>query len=386
MSRRLNGEGTVYRDSRGNYVARFQDGWNPETGRPRIRSFSAPTKQGALKRMRAYQKQKRVLKDIPILQTYLSEAMLDWLENKKKLQLKPTSYDRLCSTVSNHIIPKLGNRVIAEINSDMIQSELITPIYKSGLSQSSVRKVYQALNNFFEQLIIEDKLVKNPLKGVVLPSESSFSKTKVIRALSLEEIKRLEAAATRKCESVDKPVYRFGYYYMFILYTGIRCGEALALKWKNVDVENKKLYIEQNLVLARGDDGKLHMQLQSTKSKSGCRTVYLNAKAAKYFESHKALYYDGNDEGFVATSRNGNVVRTRNFEKYLNYIYAAAGIEATGLHILRHTYCSLLFSKGCDIKYIANQMGHSSTEVTLNTYAHLFPETENRYRKLLDTL
>lgn len=139
-------------------------------------------------------------------------------------------------------------------------------------------------------------------------------------------------------------------------------------------------------MLARGDDGKLHMQLQSTKSKSGCRTVYLNAKAAKYFESHKALYYDGNDEGFVATSRNGNVVRTRNFEKYLNYIYAAAGIEATGLHILRHTYCSLLFSKGCDIKYIANQMGHSSTEVTLNTYAHLFPETENRYRKLLDTL
>ena len=386
MGRRTNGEGTVYKDSRGNYVARFQDGWNPETGKPRVRSFSSSTKQGALKRMREFQRHQKAVKDLSVSQAQLADVILDWLESKKKLQLKPTSYDRLCSTVSNHIIPSIGSMTISELTCDVIQAELITPIYNKGLSESSVKKVYQALNNFFEQLITEDKLAKNPLRGVVLPSGNKFSKAKDIRTLTMEEIERLTETAVKKYNSVDKLVYRFGYYYLFILYTGIRCGEALALKWKNVDVENKQLHIEQNFVFARGEDGKMRMQLQSPKSKSGCRTVYLNAKAIEYFLNHKRLYYNGNDEDFIATSKSGNTISTRNFEKYLNYIYDAAGIKARGLHILRHTYCSLLFSKGCDIKYISQQLGHSSPDVTLKTYTHLFRETENKYHEALDTL
>lgn len=312
--------------------------------------------------------------------------MLEWLESKKKLQLKPASYDRLYSSVMNHVLPKIGDIAVSDVNSNMIQKEVIAPLFEKGLSLSSIRKVYQALNNFFEQLILEDKLTKNPLRGVVLPKESKFADVKEIRALNSEEIKCLVDTATRKYNSVNKHVYRLGYYYLFILYTGIRCGEALALQWKHVDLENRELHIEQNMVMARNKEGRRRMQLQTTKTKKSTRIVYLNAKAVEYFQAHKAMYYKGDDNDFVATSRDGNIITTRNFEKYLNYIYASAGIEAKGVHVLRHTFCSLLFSKGCDIKYISHQLGHSSVGITLNIYTHILKETENRYRELLDTL
>jgi len=252
------------------------------------------------------------------------------------------------------------------------------------LSHSSIKKVYQALNNFFEQMITEEKLIKNPLRGVVLP-HSSAAHNKV-RTLTKDEIDKFIRFASAKCTSIDKPVYRLGYYYLFMLYTGIRCGEALALQWKHIDLVKGIMIIEQNIVLARNDDGKLEMQLQSTKTKSGTRKVFLCAKAKKYFELHKELYYMNNDEDFVVTSENGKWIRTRNFERGINYIFNAANIDASGVHILRHTYTSLLFEKGCDIKYISQQLGHSNTSITMDFYVHLMPEKINCYQEILDTL
>lgn len=173
-----------------------------------------------------------------------------------------------------------------------------------------------------------------------------------------------------------------------VLYTGLRLSEALSLKWKDVDVENKYLHIHGNVVFVRNRDKKANtaykvLEQKSTKTASGMRDVPLCEKALTAILRHKELY-SPKENDYVFTSRNGKLVTPRNFAKALNGIYQRANIEASGAHILRHTFASMLFEKGIDIKIISKVLGHSRVEITYNIYVHLIKSQEAAAVGLLD--
>ena len=109
---------------------------------------------------------------------------------------------------------------------------------------------------------------------------------------------------------------------------------------------------------------------KSTKSQSGHRTIPLCDKAVDAIKEHMKINYRGNDEDFVFSSKDGKPLLYRNFRKSINSVYKAANIDASGFHILRHTMASLMFSKGIDIKYISEFLGHSEVQITYNSYVH----------------
>ncbi len=273
------------------------------------------------------------------------------------------------------------------MNANIIQTQLINVLFEKGLSYSTIKKVYNALNNFFKYLLIRDIVTKSPMLGVVLPAISKFSKSsRHPKCLTADEIERFKRQALRKTNN-GKYMYRYGFIYVFMLYTGLRCGEMLGLQWKHIDFEKKVLYVRQSLITIKNDSNngtRYITKLQdTTKTLSGERTVPLCQTAIDAIKAHMDLFYNGDKESFVVTSAKGNLLRTRHFERSANCIFKAAGIHAGGVHILRHTFASMLFDKSVDIKYISRLLGHSDVSTTYNTYIHLTSENiSNEVNKL----
>lgn len=163
----------------------------------------------------------------------------------------------------------------------------------------------------------------------------------------------------------------------------------LGLTWKHIDLENKYVTVEQSLVTVKNRDGehgsRYITKLQdSTKTLSGVRKIQLCRQAIDAISAYKAEHCNNDPDSYVVLSAEGNPLKTRHFERSVNYIYKQAGIEASGLHILRHTFASMLFERNVDIKVISRLLGHSDVSTTYNIYIHLTNTQEQEAVKMLD--
>ena len=374
MPKRGNGEGYVYRAKNGSWIAKLQIGYL-DNGYPKIKSFSARTRADALRRMNEYKKKLATFDKSGTGEGLLYDSMMKWLTEVKRIELKTSSYQRLEVTIDSNIRPYIGDLVVDEITASTIQTELINALFEKGLSYSTIKKVYNALNAFFKYMMIKGTISKDPMLGVVLPAMNNFAKSKRdIKYLTPDEIERFTHRAAAKSMN-GSYVYRYGFIYVFMLYTGLRCGEMLGLQWKHIDIEAKVVHIRQTLLTVKNDSSegaKYVTMLQDTaKTASGIRDVFLCQKAVDAISAYKELFYSGDEDAFVVTTKEGNPLRTRHFERSVNYIFKSAGIDASGVHILRHTFASMLFARKVDIKYISRLLGHSDVSTTYNIYIHL---------------
>ena len=215
--------------------------------------------------------------------------------------------------------------------------------------------------------------------SVVLPGKKSRWLTKD------EQDKFIKQALFKYTNGKER--YRYGRIYIFMMYTGLRCSEMLGLTWEHIDMKNKTVTVEQSLVTVKSredSDTKFITKLQgSTKTISGKRIVPLSNRAIEAIAEYKERYYTGNPRDFVVLSNQGNPLKARHFQRSANYIYKAAGINASGVHILRHTFASMLFDRKIDIKIISKLLGHSDVSTTYNIYIHL---TETQTKEAIDSL
>lgn len=222
MKRRGNSEGCITKDSRGKWIARLQIGYN-SNGNPRIKTFSGNTPTEARRRMNNFKKNLTNMDGLTKADGLMSEGLRYWSDKYKKPTLKPSSYDRLMQTIEYQIIPYIGNYMIQKVSTDDIQESIINRMQKQGLSHSSIKKAYEALNGFFRQYVVEQKIVFNPMVGVILPSKSQFN-TKQLQVLSGDEMKKFVSVAAEKLKKGECR-YRYGYGLIFVLYTGLREGD-----------------------------------------------------------------------------------------------------------------------------------------------------------------
>jgi len=239
--RKDNGEGSVFQVSENKWIAKISLGTRPD-GKPNIKQFSGKTEAIVKKKLREFKKStdfvERHLPSNDSVQSYFTAWLQDYQFNK----LKPLSFDRLESTVNNHIIPHLGGLKIDKVTRDQIQG-LINQLYqKQGLSYSSVKKVYVALNSCYKHAQIDDVVRKNPCLGIVLPSQKE--RTKEITPLSEQEVNRLKVA-------LAEAPYCYAAAYLLILNTGLRMGEALSLCWDDIDFKSKTITVGKNNILAK---------------------------------------------------------------------------------------------------------------------------------------
>lgn len=379
-----NGSHSVYKTKDGRWVAQIVIG-KSENGKLKYKRFTSDKQYVVIEKMREFEQGFMQIKNAN--KSYLSDFLTGYIFNVKKNVLKPSSFDRDVRT-GNLINKYIGDYTFEQLTAPFIQIELINKLKDDGYSYSTIHKAYVLLNECLQYAVDTDKLEKNPCRLVKQPPKKMFEK-KEIRWLSEDEIKLFKEQAMAKYKTGNDR-YIYGLPISLIIYTGLRCGELAALKWSDIDFENKKIYIRKNIVTIYDYEDtekktrKVNLQT-STKTSDG-RTIPLIKSAEDILNSIKSKYQEINSDGFIINNSDKMVHVDTISESYTN-IAKTAGIEnPLGIHTLRHTFASLLIKKGVDIKIVSDILGHKDVSFTYNIYVHILEEQKAQAMNLLDDI
>jgi len=208
-----------------------------------------------------------------------------------------------------------------------------------------------------------------------MPTQASRAYSKAsgtsLEILTDEEIKRF-IDASRVKYSNGQPIYKNGQIFAFMLNTGLRVGEASAVKWCDYDAQNNTITVDASITQYRGEDGKYILEEQdSVKTRSSERVLKLNTNAINALPPKKR-------EGCIFCTKDGKPLRPRNIQNILDSILKRAEISHKSTHVFRHTFASKLFEKGVDVKIVSELLGHSNINTTYNTYITLIKRQKAR--------
>lgn len=238
------------------------------------------------------------------------------------------------------------------------------------------------------------------MNTVVKPREIDVRKTsgrtiKEIRYFTPEEIERFIHEATARY-STGKRIYKFGDGLVFMMYTGLRFGEAVGLTWSDISKDWKYINISQaqSYELERDKDrkstGRRIRIKDNPKTKAGIRKVYLIAQAKMYLQRLKDMQKPESDQEYIfATSKHAQAVSYYNLMRAFKLICKNCGItdvdESIGLHSLRHTFVSMLCRKHIDKMVVASIVGQSDTKMIEKVYYHVLQEEKDAALKALES-
>jgi integrase len=206
----------------------------------------------------------------------------------------------------------------------------------------------------------------DPLQGLELPSPVS----KEIVPPTAEQVWKLIETAT-EMKSIGHGMIYLG------AFAGIRRGELLALCFEDIDWFQKELVINKSLAKCCATDGvhKWIWKVGPPKSKRSKRRVALTNNVLQFLSNLKQ--FSGKSDGLIFASGEGKHIDPDQFdEDIFAPIREKAGLGSVRFHDLRHFFASMLIAQGESAKYVCDQLGHASVQITFDTYGHLFPQAK----------
>lgn len=381
MARREKGHGSISQRKDGTWTGRAFLGYK-EDGKQNIKAVYGKTEAEVKRKLRKLQEDIIKYYDVNLPKLTLAELLTDWQTTIKKYELKPSSYDRLDQVINYNIVPFIGYLQITAITAQDIQKYIneLTEKY----SYSTIKKAYNAINAVMKLAVERDYIRKNPCVGVRLPKQMQRSKSD-IEYFTDEEVEMITQSAIRRYQT-GRYVYKHGYAIVLLLNTGLRIGELLALKWSNVDLKARQIYVAETRgqIIDRTDSERKYITVdRSTKTQASCRYVPINRKAEEALMYFKSLGYHN---PYVLANSDSGVVSYRNLFRALENILEDNHINHGSLHTLRHTFATRLFKNGVDIKVISELLGHSDISITYDIYTHVIQEQKKKAVDVLDSL
>lgn len=296
-----------------------------------------------------------------------------WL--KTKVAKSPKTYVDYESTLRLHVLPTFERMRLSEINRTFIQAwiEEMRNWYggRPPFSPRQIEKAVNVLRAVLAEAELSDLIARNPARKLDLPAQATKR-----RPHSLRPQQVMNLANTIDC--------RYKALILLTAVTGIRWGEAVGLRWDDLDLVNGIAVIRRSISEVKG-------QLHDIDTKSHrIRVVPLPPFLCKELNHHGALQKldSFSWEGRVFTSPKGGPLRRNFYKRVFKPALRPAGLTvSTTFHDLRHTAASLAGSKsyaGESAKVVQQLLGHSSQQVTSETYMHLFPEEIDRLKGSLE--
>jgi integrase len=285
----------------------------------------------------------------------------EWAERwyRTTLDLKPGTRRTYRQLLDNQVLPTFGAATLAGVDRLAVR-EWVAGLVESGLSPSRIRNAHQVLAQVFAAAVEGGRLARNPAAGVRLPKRAD------------REMLFLDAAQVERLADAIGPNYRVLVY--FLAYTGLRFGEAVALKWKRLNCASGTCEVVESAT-------EVGSQLEwGTTKTDERRTVrlprFLCELLSRDLGHELAAGWPHTLEDLVFTAPMGGPLRERKFlHGQLKPAAVRAGLPATlRAHDLRHTASSLLIRQGASVKAVQAQLGHKSAVVTLDRYGHLWPD------------
>ncbi len=258
-----------------------------------------------------------------------------------------------------------------------LESVFVDATENHGLSGRTVTKVKTVLSAIFTAAVKKEIMRRNPCKLATPP------KIDVAPAPFLDEQEsRIFLQALH-----EQPDFQFEVICNLFLATGIRSGELRALHWDDINLDTGLLYIRHTLV-------RMHEQwIRDTPKTLGSeRRIVVPAYILDLLKEHKyRQLQEKNNFGMawqapdaVFTNSTGGYMVGTVLNRKLKTVCEKAGLPPIHLHSLRHTHASLLINSNVTARVIADRLGHSSTQITLDTYSHVFAESEVKAMQAID--
>ncbi|MGM0113406.1 tyrosine-type recombinase/integrase [Enterococcus sp. DIV0187] len=276
-----------------------------------------------------------------------------WLQEIQG-EIKPSTFSSYCYKLENYVFSFIGEYYLNELTLDM-GKKLLNSWVEKGLSFSTMQVVLRLLCQCLTIAKERDYIKDHPFHQVRLPKKRKQS----IRALSKKEQQTIEKVALNEKNDTGLPTY-------LALHTGLRIGEISALRWEDIDFEQGMIRVShtyQRVPMAL-DGKKTQLLLGSTKTEAGARLVPMSRSLKKLLVKHKQM----SSHSFVF-STNGKPMEPRLLTHHFHRIRKKCGLENVHFHQLRHTFATRCLEAQNDILSVSALLGHTSTQLTLDTYA-----------------
>lgn len=283
----------------------------------------------------------------------------EWLNVYKATTVKPATYDRLLTSVRALEGFTIANMPINEITSAHIQ-QYVNELAGKGYGLSTIKKQMRIVTAPLKQASALHLIPADPGVGIKLPARCHIRKTEAsIEAYSPEEQKALRD----KLETLARPAYAV---ILLMLETGLRAGEALALRWRDIQLTRKRLEVHSTVV--RLANKKQSFVQDCAKSEASNRTIPLTPYAVRLLER---LSRAAQGE-WVFTGSDGERLSYEALRYQTGCVCRAAGVDYKGEHVFRHTFATNCYYKKVDIKILSRLLGHADVNITYNVYIHLY--------------
>jgi integrase len=368
MAKNANGEGSIWKRMRDGKLVRYEGAltYIGDDGRTKRHTVYGRTRQDVRDKLR--RARERLNAGAPVRDA--TRTVADWLAQWRATTLavsdrKPTTREMYAHLCRKHLeAAPFGAITLDRLRPTDIEA-LILRCRDRGLSDSSVRSVYTVLRLALDGAIRDGLLARNPAAVVKRPG---VARKEAVHASAVNVTALLNAANGLRYRDV----------LVLIAATGIRRGEALALRWADLD-------LDAGLLTVRGTLGRIGGKLVMSEPKTdrSRRTVPLGAplvamlRARRRQQAAEQLRATNQwqNSGLVFTTELGTPVEPRNILRTVETAAAKAGMDGVGVHTLRHSAAVAWLEAGVHIKAVADLLGHSSIAVTGDIYGHTSDDT-----------
>ena len=283
-----------------------------------------------------------------------------------QVQHRASTATQVESHLRNHVYPAFGDRPIASIRPSEVQAWVKER--SEHLAPATLEVAYRYLVSIMRAAVDDRVITRNPCVRIKLPKIERA----IVVPLTVDEVERLHDAMPARLRAAVTVAAG----------TGLRVSEILGLTVDRVDFLRRSLRVDRQLVMAPGQGP----TFGPPKTAASVRTVPLPSVVGEALAAHIAAYPSGG-HGLIFTSVAGQPLRRSTFWDTWRRAVEAAGMPV-GLrfHELRHFYASLLIRHGESVKVVQERLGHASAAETLDTYSHLWPDSEDRTRAAIDAV
>ena len=302
----------------------------------------------------------------------IREYVEGWLSTYAEVHCKPTTAKGYRQLLTMHVYPLIGDRRLDQVARADIK-HLIGVLLGKKLKKSSVHNILTPLKEAYHHAIDDGLVANNPVVRTGRFTRTDEDRRATIQPLTRTEVGILLEAAEVHAKSVATLL-------LCAVRTGLRQGELIGLQWGDVDFHGR--FIEVRRAIVRG-------QATTTKTRKIRRvdvTPQLTDRLKQLKETRllEAAMSGKPSPDWVFLSPLGCRWDERNLRRAFYKVLEAAKLRRVRFHDLRHTYASLLIQTTAPAKYIQEQLGHASIQVTMDVYGHLYGGEYRHFVSRLD--
>lgn len=368
--RRGNGEGSIFRHER-------LDRWCAiVTVDGRRKYLYGRTRQEVAQKLASALEAKARGTLVMAPQQPLGTFLEQWLRDSVKPRVRPWTYKGYEVLVRVHIVPELGRVPLQKLTPQQVQ-RLVNAKVEAGLSPKTAGYMLGTLRTALNEAVRWGLVGRNVAALVARPKVERYE----IQPLTPSEARRLIEAAAED---------RLGALYTVALTMGLRQGEALGLRWEDVDLDAGLLHVRNQLQRVEGRG----LQLVPPKTRLSRRTLAMPRSIVENLRRHRAGQLEEQlfagprwkEAGFVFTTPIGTPLDGPNVTKSFQRLLSRAGLERRRFHDLRHSCASLLLAQNVAPRVVMEVLGHSQISLTMNTYSHVLPELKGAAAEQMEAL